>query len=262
MTSTDEVAGVPDERTTAGVRQEPGAPDGRFAPGAWRLATVPVVLAMPLAFVAPPAVPFVAALGAAAVLWFHRDPDRSVPAGDGVIAPADGTVSVVRETGDGRLRVGTYMSGLDVHVNRTPVDGRVTTVEHRPGANRLAFSKDSDRNERVHVEIVADGGHGSDESGTGGSDEAGDGNPTAANGETYAVDLIAGAFARRIHPYVEPGDRAARGQRLGHISFGSRVDVVFPHGVDRSALAVSEGDTVRAGETVIAKVEPVDTGAP
>jgi phosphatidylserine decarboxylase len=70
------------------------------------------------------------------------------------------------------------------------------------------------------------------------------------------VTLYAGAFARRIHPRVAPGDRVDRGGRIGYVSFGSRADVVLPEGVSVGALRVSEGDTVRAGETVLA--EPVD----
>jgi phosphatidylserine decarboxylase len=65
------------------------------------------------------------------------------------------------------------------------------------------------------------------------------------------VTLIAGAFARRIHPYVEADDALDRGERIGHISFGSRVDVLFPPAVERSDLAVEEGDRVTAGESVL-----------
>ncbi|MEF8776812.1 MAG: protein sorting system archaetidylserine decarboxylase [Haloarculaceae archaeon] len=202
---------------------------GAVAPGAFRLATVPVVLALPLALVVPLAVPIVALLGVGAVLLFHRDPDRNSPTA-GVLAPADGRISVVREEADGRLRVGTFMSPFDVHVNRAPVAGEIEAVEHRPGAHRPAFSKDSERNERVHVRYAGL--------------EVGDAG--------FEVDLIAGAVARRIHPYVAPGEAVGRGERIGHISFGSRVDVVFPEGIDRSALLVETGDAVRAGETVLA----------
>jgi phosphatidylserine decarboxylase len=209
---------------------EEGNP-GRFAPGAWRLATLPVLLALPLALVVPLVVPVVAFVGAVAVLLFHRDPDR-VPPAPGVLAPADGRINVIREEGDDRLRVGTFMSPFDVHVNRAPLSGTIETVEHRPGAHKPAFTKDSERNERVHLEYA-----------TG-----------------YEVDLIAGAFARRIHPYVEPGAEVTRGDRIGHISFGSRVDVVFPAAIDRADLVVGEGETVRAGETVLATVETDGTG--
>ncbi|MFB6070002.1 MAG: protein sorting system archaetidylserine decarboxylase [Halanaeroarchaeum sp.] len=193
----------------------------RFAPGARRLALPPGLAAVALLPVAPVG-SAVAAVAGLAVLWFHRDPDRSPPDGAGYLAPADGTVTVLREE-DGRVRVGVFMNVTDVHVNRAPVAGEVEGVEHVPGANRPAFSKESDRNERVHVDL----------------------------GEAR-VTLIAGWFARRIHPAVEPGDRVARGERIGHVSFGSRADVLFPPGVAMADVAVEKGETVRAGETILA----------
>ncbi|MFB6205093.1 MAG: protein sorting system archaetidylserine decarboxylase [Haloglomus sp.] len=165
-------------------------------------------------------------LAAAAVLAFHRDPERTPP-DDGAVAPADGVVSVVRteeHDGDARVRVGIYMNALDVHVNRAPLAGRVESVEHIDGAHRPAFSKESERNERVHVDVAR---------------EAGD----------YRVTLIAGAFARRIHPYAEAGQEVKRGGRIGHISFGSRADVLLPAGVTAADVLVAEGETTRAGET-------------
>jgi len=158
------------------------------------------------------------------VLWFHRDPDRASPDAEGVVvAPADGTVSVIREEGD-RLRVGVFMNVTDVHVNRAPLPGTVREVRHRPGANRPAFDKESDRNEQVAIDC----------------------------GE-YELLIIAGWFARRIHPSVEPGDAVDRGERVGHVSFGSRADVVLPADVAASDLRVAEGESVRAGETIIAE---------
>jgi phosphatidylserine decarboxylase len=154
-------------------------------------------------------------------LAFHRDPEREAPR-DGILAPADGRVSVVRREGE-CLRVGIYMGVTDVHVNRAPLSGRVESVTHSSGANRPAFSKESDRNERVEIDCGA-----------------------------FSVVQIAGAFARRIHPTVEAGDRIGRGERIGHISFGSRVDVLFPPAVDRANLNVEIDETVRAGETVLA----------
>uniref|UniRef100_UPI001091D2AA phosphatidylserine decarboxylase n=1 Tax=Halorussus salinus TaxID=1364935 RepID=UPI001091D2AA len=185
-------------------------------------------------------------------LVFHRDPDRSPPE-SGPVAPADGRVSVIREeehesnerrdessagrdesnagrdesaeeTADTRVRVGVFMNVTDVHVNRAPLGGRVETVEHEPGKHRPAFSKESDNNEKVHVRFA-----------------------------DHDVTLIAGAFARRIHPYVEPGDELDRGDRLGHISFGSRADVLLPPEVDLADVAVERGQTVRAGETKLVR---------
>ena len=190
---------------------------------AWRLALVPaLVAAVTLPFVPPIGV---VALGLAfGVLWFHRDPDRSPPDADGVIvSPADGTVSVVRSEGD-QLRVGVFMNVTDVHVNRAPLAGTVREVRHRPGANRPAFTKESERNEQVAIDC-----------------------------EEYELRIIAGWFARRIYPSVTPGDTIDRGERVGHVSFGSRADVLLPVAVGRDDLLVAEGDAVRAGETIIAE---------
>ena len=104
--------------------------------------------------------------------------------------------------------------------------GSVEDVTHRPGANKPAFSKESDRNERVDITF-----------------------------ENYELSLIAGWFARRIHPYVEAGDDLERGQRIGHVSFGSRADVLLPPEIDRADLRVKQGQDVRAGETVVAVLE-------
>ena len=193
------------------------------APGGWRYALVCFVVTLPTVVVAPSLAAVALALGIGS-LWFHRDPERTPPE-SGIIAPADGHISVIREEGD-RLRVGTFMNVDDVHVNRAPMAGTVKSVDRRPGAYKPAFSKDSDRNEQVVVDC----------------------------GE-YQVIQIAGWFARRIHPYVEPGDELVRGQRVGHISFGSRVDVVLPAAYSRDDLLVEDGEAVTAGETRLVDTE-------
>ncbi|XVH30294.1 protein sorting system archaetidylserine decarboxylase [Haloferacaceae archaeon DSL9] len=197
-------------------------PRHAVTPGAWRYAAPLFALALSTVLFAPPLSVLALALGVA-VLWFHRDPDRSPPE-SGIVSPADGVVSVIRDEDD-RVRVGVFMNVTDVHVNRAPANGTVAALTRREGANKPAFSKDSDRNERVDV-------------------DCGD----------YDVSLIAGWFARRIHPTVEAGDELVRGQRLGHISFGSRADVVLPSGYDLEDVRVETGDRVRAGETVVADV--------
>ena len=192
----------------------------RFAPGAKRFAAVAVVLAFAGYLFSPWLSPVAVALGLF-VLVFFRDPERTPPE-SGFVAPADGKVSVIREE-DGHLRVGVFMNVGNVHVNRAPGGGVVRSTEHTAGAHRPAFSKDSDNNERLHVEF-----------------------------DDHAVVLIAGAFARRIFAYVEPGDDVERGERIGHIAFGSRADVLLPAGIERDDLQVEKGDRVRAGETVVA----------
>jgi phosphatidylserine decarboxylase len=197
-----------------------------FAPGVRRWALPLLVGAVVAVFVVPPLAAVLLGLGLFA-LWNFRDPERNPPT-EGIVAPADGEVSVVRGEGD-QFRVGVYMNPLDVHVVRAPKKGYVDGVERSPGANRPAFSKESEHNERVDVDFGL-----------------------------FEVSLIAGWFARRIVPYVHDGDSVAKGDRLGHIAFGSRADILLPPSIDREHLLVREGDTVRAGETVIAEVPDDD----
>lgn len=195
----------------------------QFAPGAYRWAGAPMLVGGVAGLVYPP----VAILGfllGVGVLLFFRDPDRSPPP-DGVLAPADGRVSVLDEE-NGRIRLGVFMGPWNVHVNRAPIGGEIRDVEHEPGGHRPAFSKSSEHNERLTVTF-----------------------------EDHDVVLITGAFARRITPYVEAGDRISRGQRIGHIAFGSRVDIHLPPEIDLDDVDVSKGQRVRAGETVIVSEE-------
>ena len=197
----------------------------QLAPGTWRLAG-PVFGVGAVGLVLSPLVGLGLVLGGFGILWFHRDPDRTAPE-QGVLAPADGTVTVLRTEREGadsdRIRVGIFMNVTDVHVNRAPVGGEIRAVEHVPGGHWPAFTKDADRNERLHVDI----------------------------GETR-VTLIAGTVARRIHPHVSEGVTVSRGERIGHVSFGSRADVLLPERFDLDDIAVETGVSVRAGESVLA----------
>jgi phosphatidylserine decarboxylase len=199
-----------------------------LAPGAYRWASIPVVVGGGAGLLYRPAA-LVGLLAGAAVLLFFRDPERH-PDDEGVLAPADGRVTVVRED-DGRVRVGVFMNVTDVHVNRAPVAGTVDAVDHKPGGHWPAFTKASERNERRRYRL------------SGGSGD-------------LEVVQIAGALARRTHSYVETGEALDRGQRLGHIAFGSRVDVLLPPEYDPEDLLVGVGDQGRAGETVLAPTEP------
>jgi phosphatidylserine decarboxylase len=164
------------------------------------------------------AAPLTALTGA--MFWFFRDPDR-VPGAGLVLSPADGVVQSIDPWPDGRTRVAIFMSPLDVHVNRAPLDGTVTSVQHDAGAFKPAFDKDSDQNERVvwHFDT--------------------------ALGSIELVQ-IAGAVARRIVPYIGVGAKVARGDRIGLIRFGSRVDIYLPEGI---APAVTVGQRMTAGVT-------------
>ncbi|MBY8885901.1 phosphatidylserine decarboxylase [Streptomyces sp. PTM05] len=157
---------------------------------------------------------------AAGMLWFFRDPEREIAHGR-VISPADGVVQSIMPWKDGRTRVAIFMSPLNVHVNRAPLAGTVTSVEHIPGGYVPAFNKESENNERVvwHFDT-----------------ELGD----------IEMIQIAGAVARRIVPYVPAGTKVERGERIGLIRFGSRVDVYLPEGVE---AAVEVGQPTQAGVT-------------
>jgi phosphatidylserine decarboxylase len=156
----------------------------------------------------------------AGMLWFFRDPERAIGEGR-VISPADGVVQSIDAWPDGRTRVAVFMSPLNVHVNRAPLAGTVTSVEHVPGGFVPAFNKDSDRNERVVWHF-----------GT----ELGD----------LEMVQIAGAVARRIIPYVPSGTKVEQGERVGLIRFGSRVDTYLPQGVEPGVVV---GQRTTAGVT-------------
>jgi phosphatidylserine decarboxylase len=167
-------------------------------------------------------------------LWFFRDPSRKIPTEPGlVVSPADGLVTAAErvETKAGsRLRLSIFLSVFDVHVNRTPVAGTVTAVEYRKGQFKNAMSQESSvLNEQTMV--VVDAG-------------------------AYEVSfkMIAGLLARRIVCKVKVGDVLERGQRIGLIKFGSRVDVLLPADAE---LKVAKGTRVKGGSTILAVVPKV-----
>ncbi|ACZ88782.1 phosphatidylserine decarboxylase [Streptosporangium roseum] len=156
------------------------------------------------------------------MLWFFRDPERT-PGSARILSPADGVVQSIDPWPDGRTRVAIFMSPLDVHVNRAPLAGTVTSVEHVAGGFVPAFNKDSDKNERVvwHLDT--------------------------ALGDIELVQ-IAGAVARRIVPYLAAGAKVAKAERIGLIRLGSRVDLYLPEGI---VPAVSVGQRTVAGVTAL-----------
>ena len=154
-------------------------------------------------------------------LVFFRDPDRSV--GNGLTSPADGRVIAADPE---RGAVSIYMSFLDVHVNRAPWTALVVSRRKRAGGHSLAGSPAAVSNYSVYWELGTLIGK-------------------------IEMRQIAGMFARRIVPYVDEGARIKKGQKIGLIRFGSRVELMLPPTV---RLVVAVGDRVRAGETTIAEV--------
>ena len=174
------------------------------------------------------AVPFslyAAAALAALTLFFvfvFRDPKRAI--GDGIVAPADGTV---REVDPEKGFVSTYLALRNVHVTRAPIDGVVQMKNRWHGKHAPAFSEKTVHNERLEIRL-----------GT-------------RMGEVSIVQMT-GAIARRIVPYVSEGQALGKGQKLGLIRFGSRVDVFLPP--SSVTILVKKGDRLRAGVTRIAEV--------
>lgn len=189
-----------------------------------------------LFFLLWPPLGWILALVTGWIVYFFRDPERVTPMREGlIIAPADGRVSAIEtlkppaELGLGeecRVRVSIFLSVFDVHINRSPIAGRVIRAVYIPGAFfNAALDKASDDNERRALVV---------ESGS---------------GVAIGVVQIAGLVARRIVGFSEEGDSVGAGQRIGLIRFGSRVDTYLPP--NHGAL-VSVGQRAIAGETVLA----------
>jgi phosphatidylserine decarboxylase len=205
----------------------------RFAREGYTYMTIAVALAA-IAFVSAPwwiSWPLIVFAGL--VVNFFRDPERVVPGGDQLVtAPADGKIvaitDVIREERFLQRpcrRISIFMSPLNVHVNRAPVDGTVLQVQHSAGEFHAAFlDKASEFNERNAV-VVED-----------------------RRGERILFVQIAGQLARRIICKIGVGDAVTRGDRYGMIMFGSRLDLYVPEMVK---LHVAIGDRTTAGETII-----------
>ncbi len=170
-----------------------------------------------------PAVVFL--LLAAFMLYFFRDPERIVPAEDGlIVSAADGRVTRIESTDEHKL-VSVFLSPLNVHVNRSPIAGKIVEITYIKGKKMPATSDTASIvNERNSLVIEGDN-------------------------ITVTCTQIAGILARRIVCWAKAGDNLERGQRFGMIKFGSRTDLLMPPNVD---IAVKVGDTVLGGETIIA----------
>jgi phosphatidylserine decarboxylase len=182
-----------------------------WATGGWAWGIAPVLLA-------------------AFFLWFFRDPQRTVPAGPGlVVSPGDGLVTetVSISTPDGpRQRISIFLSVFDVHVNRAPIGGVLTAVRYRKGIYLNAMNPASaDRNEQNIVTVRGEGG------------------------VEVTFKQIAGLLARRIVFNHREGETVERGQRVGLIKFGSRVDVLLPAD---AVLRVKVGERVKGAASVLA----------
>jgi len=166
---------------------------------------------------------------AAFFLWFFRDPERDIPIAAGaIVSPADGKVTYISSVmleGVCCTRISIFLNVFNVHVNRSPIAGTVRKVQHQKGKYLNAMNPASaDQNE--HTVVAVEG-----------------------EGQTVVFKLIAGLLARRIVFNKKAGDQLARGERVGLIKFGSRVDMFLDPDAD---LQIKVGDHVKGGASVIA----------
>jgi len=163
-------------------------------------------------------------------LVFFRDPTRTI--GNGVVAVADGRIREILQIHDRDIgectKISTFMNIHNVHVNRMPLDGTIQSITHYTGGHLPAFQKESERNERVVLLIQTPIG-------------------------MIKIIQIAGTVARRIVPYVDQGKQMLKGEKIGLIRFGSRVDIYLPTTKIKS-LTIQVHDRIKAGEDTIAQL--------
>lgn len=164
------------------------------------------------------------------LLIFFRDPQRKI--GKGIVAVADGVVREITKEEDKDVdkctKISTFMNIYNVHVNRMPIDGVIKDIIHHDGAHIPAFKKESEKNERVILLIKTNIG-------------------------IVKIIQIAGTLARRIVPYVKKGDTVKKGEKIGLIRLGSRVDIYLPTKKIKS-ITVKVKDRIQAGEDTIAEI--------
>ena len=171
------------------------------------------------------------------VVWFFRDPERSGPnEKNSLLSPADGTVADITEVdvpefiAGKALRIGIFLSPLNVHVNRAPTEGVVRFVQFKSGEFLPAYDpKAPERNESASMGLVT------------------------PDGRKLMIKQITGLLARRIVCEAKNGDTLARGQRYGMIKFGSRTELYVPLN-DKPVSAVKIGDGVKGGETILCRL--------
>ncbi|MEX0609088.1 MAG: phosphatidylserine decarboxylase family protein [Balneolaceae bacterium] len=170
------------------------------------------------------------------IIYFFRDPERTTPPDENfIISPADGTVVQVKEIQENvylkekATQISIFLSPLNVHVNRNPVSGLLEYVKYHPGEYLMAWNEHaSELNERADFGVL---------------------HPT---GTRIFFKQITGFLARRIVYHINEGDQLKAGERFGIMKFGSRMDVVVPASVE---VRVKEGDTTRAGESIIGVIQ-------
>jgi phosphatidylserine decarboxylase len=207
----------------------------RFAPEGW-IFTIPVIILAAFALLLQWSIAaIILGLLAAFLINFFRDPHRRGSERHiDVLSPADGTVVQIKDVADGTAwpgltkQVSIFMSVFDVHVNRAPISGKIVHYRYNPGKKLAAMVEKSSSENEQNLIVVED-----------------------ARGHRVAFKQIAGLLARRIVFDKKEGDEVSRGERIGMIKFGSRVDIFFPPDVK---LNVKLKDKVKVGLTVLAEI--------
>jgi phosphatidylserine decarboxylase len=162
------------------------------------------------------------------VAFFFRNPERTIPADpQAIVSPADGKVVRLERVGN-VTRMSIFLSLFDVHVNRSPIAGRIEAIDYRPGKFLVAFNDKASTDNERNIIMVNDGRI------------------------TVVFTQISGIVARRIVCWKKAGDVVGKGELVGLIRFGSRVDVLFPAGTEAT---VSVGDRVKGGSTRIGTIK-------
>jgi len=165
------------------------------------------------------------------VAFFFRDPERSVPIeAEAIVSPADGKVVRIASEPGGTTQISIFLSVFDVHINRSPVGGKIESISYKPGKFRVAFDQRASVENEQNVWIVQNGSH------------------------LVKFSQIAGILARRIVSWKRPGEGVEKGERVGLIKFGSRVDIFLPADV---TIAVRAGDKVKGGASIVGRFNHV-----
>jgi phosphatidylserine decarboxylase len=163
---------------------------------------------------------------AAFCLYFFRDPDREIPSGPVAVSPADGKVVSIVKLNESETRISIFLNVFDVHVNRTPVAGTITSVVYQPGQFLVASREEASQvNEQNTITVEG-------------------------QGTRVVYKQIAGLIARRVVCWKKAGDQVALGERIGLIKFGSRMDVILGPEWD---ITIRVGEHVAGGSSVIAR---------
>ncbi len=163
------------------------------------------------------------------ICYFFRNPRREIPQGKNLlVSPADGKVVKISQQPDGTRAISIFLSIFDVHVNRSPISGRLEEIEYKRGRFKAAFDEEASRVNEQNILTIS-------------GQEA-----------TVVVRQIAGLIARRVICWKKPGECLQRGEVIGLIRFGSRVDIIVP---ERVRILVKTGDRVRGGSSVLGDYE-------